>query len=202
MLAVTDADVFVVLNTVMQRYPKDKHPKVYYGISAYLTTSTQKEHALVLDAKLAFEGVEPRPQNLMRDGKVDTDVLDAYLAINPKKLPIYTWRKPNVIEKMLNRVSSNEKHALSALLSNFTPSARPAVKAKVIEFLLSSKSNNFVLPESMCPKRGRAVEYYQAAIKADYSDLKADILKDRPDTYDGRYWKAVIAKEAKKKRAD
>lgn len=202
MLAVTDVDVFVLLNSVMQRYPKAKQPKLYYGLSAYFATSMQREHALVLDAKLMFSGVEPAPQFLVSDNIIHLDMLDAYLDTNPRKLPLYVMRRPNIIEEMLTSAANNDKHALSAMLSNFTPAVRPAVKQKVIEFLTNPKTKNFALPESMQPKRGRAVEYYLAASQADYSDLKADMRKDRPETYDGRYWKATIAKEAKKGTKD
>ncbi len=202
MLAVTDADVFVVLNTIMQRYPKKKQPKLYYGLASYFATSPQREHAIVLDATLMFTGVSPTPQQLVTDGEIDLDLLDAYLETNPKKHPTYKWQRPNIIDAMIKKAESDDKHALSAMLSNFTPAARPAVKGKVIEFLLNGKAKHFTLPEAMQPKRGRAVEYYLSASQADYTDLKADIAKDRPDTFDGRYWKAAIAKEAKKANKD
>lgn len=202
MLAVTNIDTFVLANGVMQRYPRKKQPIIYYGLSAYFGTSPQKEHALVIDAHNLFAGVQPEVQFLVsKTGEIQWELLDAYLDTNPKRLPIYTFRKPNIINDMIQKASDDDKHALSAMLSNFTPAIRPAVKTKVIEFLTDPKVKKFELPQEMRPKRGRAVEYYNAAAEADYSELKADILLDDVelrDKYEARYWKRVIAKELAK----
>lgn len=199
MLAVTDVDVFILMNGVMQKYPRKNQPKVYYGLSSYFATSPQREHALVLDAKALFNEVEPAPSRLVdEDGVINWEILDAYLDTNPKKLPLYRRERRNVIDEMIHKAEANDKHALSAMLSNFTPASRPAVKAKVIAFLTDPKATRFSLPTEMQPKRGRAVAYYQAATEADYSELKADIQREKPEMYESRYWAKVIAKERAK----
>lgn len=199
MLAITYVDVFLLMNGLLQRYPKDKQPKIYYGLSSYFATSKQKEHALVLDAKVVFRGVTPTPLNpiLVNEG-IDWKIIDDYLEIPARKLPIYKMHRVNIIDDMLSKASENDKHSLSAMLSNFTPVARPAVKQKVIEFLTDPKSKNFSLPVELRPQRGRAVAYYEEATKADFSELKADLLKERPETFQGRYWKGVIFGKVKK----
>ena len=205
MLAVYDVDVFLLYNGILQRYPKDKQPVRYYGLAMYFATSTQKEHAIILDAEQLFEGVTPSPPRAIVNGVIDWDAVDAYLDTPIRKLPIYTYKRPNVINAIIENASNNDKHALSAMASNFTPAARPAVKQKVIEFLLDPRATKFALPLEMRPKRGRAVAYYEEASNADYTDIKNDVrqflvgnvINISMLAYESRYWCRVIEKEHK-----
>lgn len=202
MLAITNVDVFTLINSLMQRYPRTKQPKVYYGLSNFLAMADQskadRHHAIVLDAEMMFMGVTPEPiRPVDTAGVIDWDIVDEYLETPAKRLAVYSYTRPNIIEEMLRKAGEDDKHSLSAMASNFTPAIRPQVKAKIIDFLRDPKTKRFVLPIELQPKRGRAVAYYQAATDADFSELKADILRDAPQTYAGRYWKKVIAKEGK-----
>ena len=201
MLAITNADIFALMNGLLQRYPASKQPQLYYGLANYFSNSPQREHALVLDARINFRGVVPQPQfPVGDDGVIDWAIIDAYLDTNPRKLPVYEGLRVNVIDELLKEAASNDQHSLSAMLSNFTPAARPAVTAKVIEFLTDPDPNAkfFSLPEGLRPKRGRGVKYYEEATKTDFSGLKADIQRDNPSEYEARYWKKKIEKEREK----
>lgn len=201
MIAAANIDVFVLMNGLLQRFPNHRQPKVYYGLSQYFSESPQFEHAVVIDARLSFAEVVPSPQFVSDEtGAIDWIVMDAYLDTNPKKLPEYKFARVNVIDAILKSAASNDKHSLSAMLSNFTPAARPAVTQKVIEFLTDPDPNSkhFTLPESLRPKRGRGVQYYEAAVATDFSALKEDIRREHPQEYEARYWKKKIAKELEK----
>jgi hypothetical protein len=199
MLAVTDVDAFALMNGMFQRYPSGKQPKLYFGLSSYFATSPQREHAIVLDASLKFQAVDPVPSNPIENGVINWDMIDAYLDRPARKLPLYTLKRVDVIEEMLRKAADNDKHALSAMLSNFTPAVRPQVRERVIEFLKDPKGGKFELPEALRPKRGRAVDYYKTATETDFSALKRDILYDTPSTYEGRYWRAIIHGKPKAK---
>jgi hypothetical protein len=198
MLAITDIDVFSVMNGLFQRYPTDKQPKLYFGLSSYFATSPQREHAVVLDAALKFTTVEPAPQFPVKNGVIDWDMIDAYLETPRKKLPLYSFKRVDIVEDILKKAADNDKHALSAMLSNFTPAVRPKVRERVIEFLKDPKSTKFELPDILRPKRGRAVDYYNTASNTDFSALKRDIQYEAPQSYEGRYWRAIIHGKPKK----
>lgn len=197
MFGLAKCEIFVLQNGLLQRIPNNKQPKLYFGISEYLATSERKEHALVLDAEEAFNALEPKPPLSIGDA-IDWEAISEYIDTPVKRIPDYRRVRYDPIAEMVTKAENDDAHALSAMLSNFRADVRPEVKNLVIDFLLDKKATTFVLPDRLLPKRGRAVLYYEAATKADYSDLKKAIAAKTPTKFEESYWIKVIDKERDK----